>query len=117
MGNRRVAGSGWLWPARVRVADQRQRTTWLDDVIDGFRDLLAVGPVERLAERYELERPQIKRGNTLAARLHPPNIVDPCFGGATYPFGQHLSVGIEANDLVEAVGQLDSEYTRAASDI
>jgi len=94
VGNRRIARIGGLRSSRVRVADQRQRAAGIKNVVDSFCDRFAVSPVELLAERYERECSQLKRGNILGARLHPANIRDSCCCGTPRSLGQHLGIGI-----------------------
>src|SRR6266581_9246523 len=53
MRDRRHPGVWWPGPPRHRVADECQRTAWLQHVADRLGHLLLVGPVEGLAEGHQ----------------------------------------------------------------
>jgi len=64
------------------VHDERQRTPWLEEVVDGLSDGDLIGPLERLSEGHELAGPEVERGdrfrgNGILSFYVNPAVVDP----------------------------------------
>jgi hypothetical protein len=115
--DRRVAGPLRLGPTFHGVHDEGERPARLEEVVDGFGDAHLVGPLERLAERHEPERPEIELGDVFGQRLNPIDVVDPGPARATCALGEHVGVGIEADRLVERWRELDRQDAGPASDV
>ena len=115
--DRRIPGPLRLGPTFHGVHDEGERTARFEDVVDGFGDGHLVGPLERLAERHEPERPEIERRDCFRDRLDPADVVDARFARATCALGEHVGIGIEADRLLERWRELDREDAGPASDV
>jgi len=70
-----------------------QRTARLEDVVDGFGDALAIGPLERLAECHQPEDPETELGDVFCKCLDPSDVVDPGLTRAPFALGEHVHIG------------------------
>ena len=96
--------------------DQSHRTARFEQVVDHRQHRLAVGPVDRLAERHQARRREVERGEVLGSSL------DPCrrhmmVGGVATRLREHLRLGVDADHRVEQRCQLHREDARSAADV
>ena len=115
--DRRVVRALRLGPTFDRVHDERQRPARLEEVVDGFRDGDLVGPLERLAERHELEVSETELRDVFRDRVDPAGFVDAGLARATFALGEHVRIWIKPDRFVEGRRELDGEDAGTASDV
>jgi hypothetical protein len=117
VGDERIPGVGRHRTSLDRGSDQRDRATWFEQIEHCVGDTVAIGPVQRLAERDQPEHAQVEPADVLGHVLDPADVADMCGPCARRAFGQHVGIGIQADRVPEVRCELDGEHAGTASDI
>jgi hypothetical protein len=68
-----------------------------------------VCPVKRLAERNHAVRARCRPREILGEGLDPADVRDASLAGGSATFGEHCRIGVEADRVLEQVGESDGE--------
>ena len=72
--------------------------------------------MERCCERDHLKAAE-RLGEFLGAHAHPSCVRGPGPVGEALGFGEHVGIGVETDDLIEEVSQLQGHDARTAPDV
>jgi hypothetical protein len=97
--------------------DQGQRAAWRQHLVHRIDDLGFVRPVEGLAEGDQPVGSGRRGREVFGEGLHPADVGDASLVGNAEPFGEHCRVGVEADRVLEQVGEPDGEDPGAAAGV
>ena len=104
-------------PGPYRLVTFGQSLHWTDEarVAEAVYDMLEPGGALALTVHTVEGRPRRGLRKVLGRRFHPPDVRDPSFVGDPPAFGEHRRVGVEADHILEQVGEPDGENAGPAA--
>ena len=104
-------------PTLDRVDDQGQSASGLQHGVHRLGDTSFACPVEGLPERNHSVRSRRRPREVLGQGSDPADVRDAPFAGNPAPFGEHRWVGVEADRLLEQMGESYREDAGAGAGV
>jgi hypothetical protein len=92
------------------------RAIGIEHLADGRRNPGSVHPVERLAKADDSEGAE-RSGEVLSLQLEPAGVDDSVLRRSSVCLSQHSGIWVQSNDVLEEMGEEQSDGARPATDV